>query len=257
MLPVIGLPRGRLQGPTYEFLRDFGVHLPSYDPAANSRNYQIDTPHATYVVDHPKDLVKRVALSDLNAAIVGGDSSNEFSAEWAESEKANLGGLRAIYYPPAEIQAIELPPYRQWYLTVLARQDTQDNNFSDMLTRLHRRDIRYLVHSWTEYPYAQKQLMERTLPGIKVGIYPYSSGEVLVFPSSGSTESKLRRGDSMFGLEIVSSGETSRLNGLKEFGETTVRCKPTLIKPRDYKDPFVTDLIGRFEEYRLLTAHDV
>lgn len=252
MLPVIGLPRGKLQRATYEFLQNFGIDLPSYNPDSGSRNYQINTEHAIFLVDNPMDLVKRVSLEDLNAAIAGGDSVVEFEAEY---QKARENGVDFIPFPPDYLQSTELPRYLSWRVVVLGRRGSQDPNFESLLNRLVYRDSRPRVHSWTEYPYTEQRLIHQIFPDLDVGIYPHSDGEVIIFPSSGTTESKLRRGDSMFGLEVVSTGESAEANELREFKETSRLHGPVIIKPHEYSDPFVDDLISRLTEFRLLTRH--
>lgn len=245
------MPRGKLQGPTYQFLRHFDLDLPSYNDS-NSRNYQIDTKHAIFLIDNPRDLVKRVSMEDLNAAIVGGDSVVEFGAEYRQARKNEAD---VIYYPPDYLESLDLPKYWSWRVVALARNDLTDPDFKSLLKRLVHRDSRPRVHSWTEYPYTEFDLIQQTSPKLNVGIYPHSDGEVVIFPSAGTTESKLRRGDSMFGLEVVSTGASVQANKLREFSETSQLYWPVLIKPCGYSDPFVDDLIGRLIEFRLLTGH--
>ncbi|MBI4276740.1 hypothetical protein HY629_02785 [Candidatus Uhrbacteria bacterium] len=247
VLPAIGLPQGKMQGPTYEFLKKAGIHLPEYDPAVGSRNYQIDTKHALFFMDRPGDLVTRVSMGELDAAITGSDTVVEFGAEYEEARRL---GTNTVWMPPDYIRSVDLPRYREWRLVMVVRNDLQDPDFASMLRRLSRRDMMYGIYSWTEFPYTELKLLRGT-DGLSVGVFPHSEGDIMIFPSRGTTESKLRRGGSMFGLEIVSTGQSLEANGLREFRETAKPYGPIMIMPKEGANAFVEDLCGNMLDIRV------
>lgn len=139
-----------------------------------------------------------------------------------------------------------------WRLAILGR-DQGDNDFVSLLKRLERRDRRYPSHSWTEYPYTEVKLVRQMLPDVEIGVYPNSSGEITVFPSQGTTESKLIAGTSLFGLEIISSGETMRANNLREFTETSQTHSPVIIKSPDCpNNGYASELMNKLLENQTL-----
>lgn len=244
MLPVIGLPGGKLQKPTHKFLADAGVDIEDYDPSKNSRNYIIRTKNAIFVIDSSRDIVKRISLGGIDLAILGSEAIVEFKAErsYGAHNKANI-----FRHEVKDLEVTTLPHYLSWRLAILANSKVQDADFKSLLERLVNRDKKYHVHSWTEYPYTQKEMMEQTSSNIEVGIYPHSAGEITIFPSRRSTESKLAFGvDSLFGLELVSTGETARANNLREFAETSQTHGPVLVRSPEFtNDGYAQEFVGR------------
>ena len=246
MKSVIGLPSGKLQGPTYEFLSERGIKLPNYSPELGIRNYRIETADAVFVIDTSRDLPKRVATGDIDAAIAGESEIQEFLGE---RETARINGVRNIFYEASEAFYVRpLPPYLTWKLVVLVREDARDRTFHDMLKRLNARDMRTPLISWTEYPYSERRLLQELIPDMTVGMYPYSDGDVVIMASSGATESKLRAGDSSFGLEVVSSGKTAELNGLRPFSETEKTYRSVVMQGIGTNNGFVKELVKQLEE---------
>lgn len=107
MMPVIGLPRGRMQDPTYKFLKINGIEIEDYNPALDLRTYKIGARNATFVIDNSKDLARRVALGDVDIAILGGEAVAELTAEHEEAAKNRVDIFR---HPPENLISARLLP---------------------------------------------------------------------------------------------------------------------------------------------------
>lgn len=243
MKPVIGLPKGKYAAQVYRDLAAAGIDLVQYGPRRDSLSYLIETDHAIFLMDTTADLVRRVALGDVNMAIVGDDHVREFGAEYASSQGGNSSVFR---YAPEDLHTRPLSRYPVWRLAFLARNDASFASFEQLLETVGE-NSGHPVLSWTEFPYTELERIQRARPELQVGIYPHSSGQVLIFPSSRTTESKIQREQCIFGLETVSTGNHAAANDIRIFEETATTQGMATVQPSSYEDPFVKDLVAALE----------